>query len=79
MKIRLDDIIRKLTSRKFALALLGAIFGALVATGEDASELMQILGTITMLFSGGSFIVGETAIDVVRAKTERGGISNEID
>lgn len=67
MKMFLTDIIRKITSRKFALAVAGAIFGALVATGEDATELMQILGTITSLFSGGLFIVGESIVDAKRA------------
>lgn len=68
MKIQWDDILRKITSRKFILAVFGAIFGALVAMGEDATELMQILGTITTLVSGGLFIVGESAIDAARVK-----------
>ena len=42
----MNDIIRKLTSRKFLLALVGVVSGLALAFGVEGSEITEIVGTI---------------------------------
>lgn len=65
-----DWLIKKLTSRKFWLALIGFVTPLLIAFGMTESAATQIAGII---MAGGtliSYIVGEGMIDTARAGSE---------
>ena len=58
-----EDIIRKLTSRKFWVALIGFITALLVAFNVDAGSIEQITSIIMSFASLIAYIVSEGLID----------------
>lgn len=68
----MNDLIRKLTSRKLWLALAGVATGVFLALGGDASEIQTVAGTITALASAVAYILTEGRIDAAAVKKERG-------
>lgn len=63
MKLTWNDIVRKLSSRKFWVALAGIASGIAVAFGADASEIEAVAGVVLAAFSIGGYIAGESYID----------------
>lgn len=63
-----DDIIRKLTSRKFWAAIVGFVTGLLIYLGKSEAETAQIGALIMSAASVVAYIVGEGLIDAVREK-----------
>ena len=65
-----DDIIRKLTSRKFwlcAAAFLGSI-GASIAGITTSNETVAIIGTVCGVVSAAIYAAAEQAVDAARLK-----------
>ena len=58
---------RKLTSRKFWLAVAGLIVGVLALFGVDGSTVQQVSGLIMSLGSVAAYIVGEGLVDAAAA------------
>lgn len=70
-----EDIIRKLTSRKFWAAVTGFVTALLLAFGVGESEISQIVGIVTAGATLIAYIVGEGMVDAARmkdGKTEKG-------
>lgn len=69
----MNDIKRKLTSRKLWLALAGVATGVFLALGGDASEIQTVAGSITALASALAYILTEGKIDAaaVRKKNDK--------
>lgn len=67
----MNDIIRKLTSRKFLLALVGVVSGLALAFGVKGSEITQVVttigGIITALGSAVAYIGAEAKVDAAAA------------
>ena len=67
----MNDIIRKLTSRKFLLALVGVVSGLALAFGVEGSEITQVVttigGIITALGSAVAYIGAEAKVDAAAA------------
>ena len=67
----MNDIIRKLTSRKFLLALVGVVSGLALAFGVEGSEITQVVttigGIITALGSAVAYIGAEARVDAAAA------------
>lgn len=63
-------IIKKITSRKFWVAVAGVVFGVVVAFGGDAGEISEIAGTVTTVVMGVTYILGEALIDSAREKRD---------
>ena len=63
----MKDFIRKITSRKFIVALIGIIVGIAAVFGIDESEYAAIAGMVTALGSIVSYIIGEAKIDAASA------------
>lgn len=61
-----DDIIRKLTSRKFWTAVCSFVALLVVAVGHSEGEAAQITALIMAGASVLAYIVGEGLIDVTR-------------
>ena len=61
-----DDIIRKLTSRKFWAAIVGFVTGLLIYLGKSEAETAQIGALIMSAASVVAYILGEGLIDAAR-------------
>ena len=61
-----DDIIRKLTSRKFVAAVVGFVTGLLIYLGKSEAETTQIGALIMSAASVIAYIIGEGLIDAAR-------------
>ena len=56
----MSDLLRKLTSRKFLLAVVGVVVGIAMAFGVESGEIM---GAVTTIASIIAYINGESKID----------------
>ena len=64
----MNKILRKLTSRKFLLAVVGVVVGIAMAFGVESGEIM---GAVTTIASIIAYINGEAKIDAAAvAKNE---------
>ena len=65
----MDNIVRKLTSRKFLLAVVGVVSG--LALGVEGSEITEIVSTIGGIVTAAGAIVayinGEAKVDAAAA------------
>ena len=68
MKITWDDIARKLTSRKFWVALAAFAAGIMVYRGADASSAESVVSLMMAGASALAYILGEGLVD---ARKER--------
>ena len=57
------DIVRKLTSRKFWVAVVGLVSGLLLAFNVDANTVENVPGIIMALASVVAYIIGEGLVD----------------
>ena len=57
------DIVRKLTSRKFWVAVVGLVSGMLLAFKVDANTVENVSGIIMALASVVAYIIGEGLVD----------------
>ena len=68
----MNDIIRKITSRKFLMALVGVVSGLALAFGVEGSEITEIVsavgGILTALGSAIAYINAEAKVDSAAAK-----------
>lgn len=58
----------KLTSRKLWAAVVGIVVGLAAAFGIQENEYAQMVGLVGSIVSAISYIGGEAAVDVARAK-----------
>ena len=63
----MNSIVRKLTSRKFLMALVGVVSGLALAFGVEGSEITQIVttvgGILTAVGSAVAYINAEAKVD----------------
>ena len=63
----MSDIVRKLTSRKFLLSLVGMVSGLALAFGVEGSEIVEIVskvaGIVAALCSLMSYNAAEAKVD----------------
>ena len=68
----MNDMIRKITSRKFLMALVGVVSGLALAFGVEGSEITEIVsavgGILTALGSAIAYINAEAKVDAAAAK-----------
>ena len=65
----MNDIIRKLSSRKLWMAIAGIATGICMALGGDTTEIQSVAGAVTALVSAVTYIVIEGKVDAERVKT----------
>ncbi len=63
----MHNIIRKLTSRKFLLAVVGVVIGVAMAFGIESGE---IIGAVTTIGSIVAYITGEAKVDAAAVGKE---------
>ena len=72
----MNDIIRKLTSRKFLMALVGVVSGLALAFGVEGSEINQMVSTVGgIIAAAGSaiaYINAEAKVDAAGASARKG-------
>ena len=64
------SIIRKLTSRKFWLALAGVATGAALVLGGDPAQIETLAGAIAATVSAATYIITEGKVDKAREETK---------
>lgn len=65
----MNEVLRKLTSRKLWLAIAGIATGIAVALGADSNEITTIAGAVTALISAVTYIIVEGKVDAESVKT----------
>ena len=69
------NILKKLTSRKFFFAFIGAAVGVYVATGGDGNEVIDLVKTVVGLLTAAGFgityINAEAKVDAAAAREAR--------
>ena len=70
----MGNIVRKLTSRKFWMALAVVTLGVAVALGADAGQIESVGGMITTLIGAVVYIITEGVVD---AKNKGAGDDGE--
>ena len=64
----MNDIIRKLTSRKLWLAIAGVATGIALVLGVDGTEITTVAGAATAIISVITYIVTEGKVDAASVK-----------
>lgn len=64
----MQEIIRKLSSRKLWMAIAGVASGVAMALGVDGSDISTVAGAVTALASIMTYIVTEGKIDAESVK-----------
>ena len=75
----MNNLLRKLLSRKLWLAVAGIATGISIALGADASEIETIAGAITTLISALAYIIVEGKVDAESVKNSIIGIEKVVD
>lgn len=73
-----QDVIRKLTSRKFWLAVIGFVTPLMIALGASESQITQVA---SIIMGGGvliAYIVGEGLVDASHAVDPLEGLEIEV-
>lgn len=68
----MSNFIKKMTSRKFLLAVTGVAIGLATALGIEGSEIIELVGTIGGLVTAAGSIIayinGEAKVDAAAVK-----------
>lgn len=70
----MNDILRKLTSRKLWMALAGVATGVAVILGADGADIQTVAGAVTSLASAICYIITEGKVDAARVQNVLDGI-----
>ena len=65
----MNNILRKLSSRKLWMAIAGIATGIAMALGADASEVSEVAGAVTAIVSVVTYIVVEGKVDAESVKS----------
>ena len=65
----MNTFLRKLSSRKLWVAIIGVVVGLAAAFGIDESEYAPVVGIIGAIASCVTYIIGEAKIDAASAGT----------
>ena len=68
----MKNIVNKLTSRKFLLAVIGVISGIAMANGIDGNEIIDMVGKVAGIITAASVALGyinaEAKVDAAAVK-----------
>ena len=74
----MNDIVRKLTSRKFLMALVGMVSGLALAFGVEGNEIIEIVsavgGILTAMGSAIAYINAEEKVDAAGVAAKSGEV-----
>lgn len=75
----MNELMRKLTSRKLWVAIAGIATGVCVALGGEASEVQTVAGAIAAVVSAVTYILAESRVDAERVKTAVESVQQAVD
>lgn len=75
----MDNIIRKLTSRKLWMAIAGVATGLALVLGVDGGEISDVAGAVTAVASVITYIITEGKIDAESVKNAIESAENAVD
>lgn len=75
----MNNIIRKLTSRKLWLAIAGVATGIAMALGIDGGEISTVAGAVTAVVSVVTYIITEGKVDAESVKKAVEETQNAVD
>ena len=75
----MEQIKKKLTSRKFLLAVAGVIVGLATVLGVDGGDITTVAGAVVSLVSAVAYIVTEGRIDAAAVGNAAGAVQDAID
>ena len=78
MKEFLKRLVEKLTSRKFLMCATVVSVGVLMAFGVTTNDLAEIIGMLTTLFGGLTYVVTEAGLDRARMRAREAEAKAEI-
>ena len=79
MKTFLKKLLDKLTSRKFIMCAAVVGVGIMMASGVTSSELTEIIGMLTTLFGGLTYVVTEAGLDKASMKMREAEATLEVE
>ena len=65
-----EQIIRKLSSRKFWVTVVGVAAGVLMAFGGEGSEIKEIAGMVASAVSAIVYVLSEASVDRAGTKAK---------
>ena len=72
----MNNFVKKITSRKFLLAVTGVVIGLATALGVEGSEITELVGTIGGLVAAAGSIIayinGEAKVDAAAVWAKSG-------
>ena len=75
----MNDLLRKLSSRKFWMAAAGVVTGIAMAFGIDSGAVATIAGAVTAVVSVVTYVVTEGRVDAQSVKTAVESVQNAVD
>lgn len=75
----MENIKKKLSSRKLWAAVAGLVVGVATIFGADAGEISTVAGAVVSLFSVVAYIITEGRIDAAAAGDAAGKLQDAID
>lgn len=75
----MENIIRKLTSRKLWLAIAGVASGIAIAFGVDAGDISTVAGAVTAIISIVTYIRTEGQIDAAAVKSTGESVKDAVE
>lgn len=67
-----EQIIKKLTSRKFWVTIVGIAAGVLMGFGGDGNEITEIAGIVAGVVASVTYVISEASIDRANVKKNEG-------
>lgn len=77
--MNMQEIIRKITSRKLWLAIAGVSTGIAMVLGANASDIQSVAGAITALVSAVTYIITEGKVDAARVGQAAQSVQEAVD
>lgn len=74
--MKFEDVLRKLTSRKFWMAIAGVATGIATMLGTDSSDIQAISGAVLSAASVLGYIFAEASVDKAK-KQEVEGVASD--
>ena len=75
----MNEILRKLSSRKLWMAIAGVATGIAMALGVDSSEIGTVAGAVTALISVATYIYVEGKVDAEGVKNAIAAAQEAVD
>ena len=61
--MKINELIKKLSSRKLWISIAGVTAGIALALGAEANEIQTVCGTVTSIVYAMTYIIAEASVD----------------